>query len=92
MNVFVVIVVVCYVGVLFVQVVVLFVLFCNVKCCMEVCGSVDGVIVYDDFVYYLIVIDIMIVGFCVCIGCQNVCIFVVFELCLNMMKFGVMKL
>lgn len=61
--------------------------FCSVKCCMEVIGSVDGVIIYDDFVYYFIVIYIIFDGLCVKVG--DVCIVVVMELCSNLMCLGV---
>lgn len=65
-------------------------LFINVNCWLEVKGEVNGIIVYDDFVYYLIVIEVIIDVFCGKIG-KDVCIIVVLEFCLNIMKMGVYK-
>lgn len=86
-NGLVVLVVVYVVGVVLVEVILVLVCFCSVKCCMEVIGSYDGIIVYDDFVYYLIVIVIMLEGLCFKVG--DVCIVVVMELCSNLMWLGV---
>lgn len=84
-----VIVVVYYVGVILFDVIVVLGEFVNVKCCMEICGCVKNIMVYDDFVYYFIVIDIIIDGLCKKV--DDVCIFVVLELCFNIMKMGVYK-
>lgn len=89
-NGLMVIVVVCYVGVVLVDVVNVLGLFINVCCCLELCGEVNGVMVYDDFVYYLMVILVMLVVLCGKVG-GMVCIIVVLELCLNIMKMGICK-
>lgn len=89
-NGLMVIAAVCYVGVVLVDVVNVLGLFINVCCCLELCGEVNGVMVYDDFVYYLMVILVMLVVLCGKVG-GMVCIIVVLELCLNIMKMGICK-
>lgn len=84
-----VIVSVYYVGVILFDVIDVLFYFKNVKCRMEIKGNVDGIIVYDDFVYYFIVIVIILDGLWKKVG--YVCILVVLEFCFNIMKMGVYK-
>lgn len=88
-NVLMVIVVVCYVGVVLELVCEVLGLFVNIKCCLELKGEINGVMVYDDFVYYLMVIEFMFGGLCNKVGDKK--IIVVFELCFVIMKLGVYK-
>lgn len=86
-NVIMVIVVVCYVGIVVLVSIVGLVEFIFFKCCMEFKVDINLIKVYDDFVYYLMVIKIILVGFCVKVGDEK--IIVILEFCLNIMKMGV---
>lgn len=69
--------------------------FRNVKRRMEVCGSVDGVTVYDDFAHHPTAIQMTIAGLRARVGHgagnQRTRILVVLEPRSNTMKLGVMK-
>lgn len=79
-----------YVGVVSVDVVNVLGSFINVRRCLELCGEVNGVTVYDDFVYYSTAILVMFAALCGKVG-GMVCIIVVLELCSNIMKMGICK-
>ncbi len=65
--------------------------FRNVKRRMEVCGSVDGVTVYDDFAHHPTAIDTTVAGLRARVGRDNTRILAVLEPRSNTMKLGVMK-
>jgi UDP-N-acetylmuramate: L-alanyl-gamma-D-glutamyl-meso-diaminopimelate ligase len=65
--------------------------FRNVKRRMEVRGSVDGVIVYDDFAHHPTAIETTIAGLRARVGAERTRILAVLEPRSNTMKLGVMK-
>ncbi|WP_404990967.1 UDP-N-acetylmuramate:L-alanyl-gamma-D-glutamyl-meso-diaminopimelate ligase [Burkholderia plantarii] len=68
-----------------------FATFRNVKRRMEIRGSVDGVIVYDDFAHHPTAIETTIAGLRARIGRENTRILAVLEPRSNTMKLGTMK-
>ncbi|MFL9884310.1 UDP-N-acetylmuramate:L-alanyl-gamma-D-glutamyl-meso-diaminopimelate ligase [Paraburkholderia agricolaris] len=65
--------------------------FRNVKRRMEVRGSVEGVIVYDDFAHHPTAIETTVAGLRARVGHENTRILAVLEPRSNTMKLGVMK-